>query len=211
MLSATRPRLPWTWRVSCLVCFGYFVVSSHAEQVVISKIMYHPQGDRPEYIELYNNTATPLDIANWRFTHGIEYEFPDFATNDPGRTFLKPFERILLSDAPASALRNAYNVPDAVRICGPWKGKLKNSGKRITVSDKNGVIVCTVKYADRGHWPRSADGAGHALVLKNPNRTVDDWRNWTASERPGGSPGQNPMPPIETPVPDPHVDLSQGL
>src|SRR5207247_1967157 len=84
--------------------------------------------------------------------------------------------------APAAALRNAYQSPDSVRVYGPWKGKLKNGEDRITVKDKNGVVVCTVKYGDRGHWPRSADGAGHALVLKNPNRSIDDWRNWAASE-----------------------------
>src|SRR6266404_6640732 len=33
--------------------------AARAEQVVISKIMYHPPGDLPEYLELFNNTATP--------------------------------------------------------------------------------------------------------------------------------------------------------
>src|ERR1041385_6791314 len=107
MLRAVRWSLRLRSRLWLFVYFVYFVVCSHAEQVVISKIMYHPQGDRPEYIELYNNTATPLDIANWHVTHGVEYSFPDFSTNDPGRTFLKPFERILLSDASPSLLRNA--------------------------------------------------------------------------------------------------------
>ncbi|HMC28091.1 MAG TPA: lamin tail domain-containing protein, partial [Verrucomicrobiae bacterium] len=186
-------------------------IAAHAEQVVISKIMYHPAGVLPEYFELYNNTATPFDIANWKVTHAVEYEFPAFSTNDPGLTFLRPFERIVLSDAPASTVRNAYEIPDSVRIFGPWRGKLKNGEGRITVKDKNGVIVCTVKYADRGHWPRSADGAGHALVLKDPNRSIDDWRNWAASDRPGGAPGQSPMPRVETPIPDPHIGLNQGF
>src|SRR4051812_47212039 len=53
------------------LCFA-----ARAEQVVISKIMYHPPGALPEYFELYNNTATPLDIANWHVTHAVEYEFP---------------------------------------------------------------------------------------------------------------------------------------
>jgi hypothetical protein len=77
--------------------------------------MYHPPRDLPEYFELYNNTATPFDIANWRVTKAVDYEFPDFSTNEPRRTFLKPFERIVLSEAPPSVARNAYKIPDSVR------------------------------------------------------------------------------------------------
>src|SRR3954453_17508301 len=183
---------------------------ARSEQVVISKIMYHPPLTQPEYIELYNNTATPFDMAEWRISHAVDYQFPKFSDSNPTLTFLRPFERIIVSDASPSELRNAYGIPDAVRIYGPWKGKLKNGEDRITLKDKNGALVCTVRYADRGHWPRSADGAGHALVLKNPNRSVDDWRNWTASDLPGGSPGQNSLPRIETPIPDPYLGLPQG-
>src|SRR5881296_2744600 len=95
-------------------------IAAHAEQVVISKIMYHPQGALPEYFEIYNNTATPFDIANWKVTHAVEYEFPGFSAADPGLTFLKPFERIVLSEAAAPEVRNAYQIPDSVRIFGPW-------------------------------------------------------------------------------------------
>lgn len=185
--------------------------SARAEQVVISKIMYHPPTGFPEYFELFNNTATPLDIANWQVTQAVKFPFPDFSTNEPSLSFLKPFERIVLSEAPPSVAREAYRIPDTVRIFGPWQGKLKNGEDRITVKDQNGALVCTVKYADRGHWPRSADGAGHALALKNPNHSVDNWRNWTASDLPGGSPGQKPMPQFETPIPDPQLGINQGI
>ena len=36
---------------------------SRAEQVVFSEINYNPRGDKPEYIEIYNLTATPKDIS----------------------------------------------------------------------------------------------------------------------------------------------------
>src|SRR5205085_9631228 len=119
------------------------VICGRAEQVVISKIMYHPPGSSPEYVELYNNTATPFDIAHWRVTHAGEYEFPSFSTNEPTLTFLKPFERIVLSDSTPSELRNAYKIPDAVRRFGPWQGKLKYGEDRITVQEKNRVVACS--------------------------------------------------------------------
>src|SRR6266516_6500931 len=168
------------------------LVATQAEQIVISEIMYHPRGNQPEYIELYNNTATPFDIAQWRLTGGAAYEFPRFDPANPQASFLKPFERIVLSGADERATRAAYGIPASVRIFGPWVGNLGNDGERITLKDKNRVPACTVQYNDRGKWSPAADGAGHSLVLKNPNRLVDDWRNWTVSIRQGGTPGTEP-------------------
>lgn len=160
-----------------------------AEQVVFSKIMYAPAAGQPQYLELRNLTATPFDLANWRLSGGVEYEFPDFSTNAPALTFLKPFERIILCGTNPAAMRTAYAVPESVRLYGPWRGKLSRKGERITLADQNGALLCTVKYGARSPWPPAADGTGHPLVLLNPDRGVDDWRNWTVSARPGGAPG----------------------
>lgn len=186
-------------------------INVHSEQVVISEIMYHPPGTLPEYIEVYNVTATPFDMAQWQLRDAVTYDFPAFSAGDPMRTFLKPFERILLAGTDAATLRAAYNIPASVRIFGPWTGALDNAGERITLNDKNGVILCTVAYNDRGKWPPSADGAGHTLVLKNPDRRIDDFHNWTASSKRLGSPGSEPPAAAETPVASPEVNLNAGL
>ena len=166
--------------------------AGRAEMVVISEIMYHPPGAQPEYFVLYNHTATPFDIAKWRVTEGVSYEFPDFSTQAPAATFLKAFERVVVSSASAAETRAAYKIPDAVRVFGPWSGKLSNEGERLTVRDKNGVAVCTVKYGNCGHWPPAANGTGHSLVLKNPDHRLDAGRNWTVSATPKVAPGLPP-------------------
>lgn len=196
------------WRLACAGLIG--TVPVLAEQVVISKIMYHPPGAQPEHVELFNNTATPFDLANWRLAGGAHFDFPSFSTNDPQRTFLKPFERIVLCGENPELVRAAWKIPAGIRLYGPWIGKLDNGGERLTLKDKNGVALCTVHYGTRGHWPLSADGAGHGLVLKDANRSVDDWRNWTASDLPGGSPGLAPIPAKETPATDPGSGILFG-
>ena len=201
--------LHWVW--AFLVVLGVGISDVRSEQVVFSEIMYHPPDGMPEYIELYNNTATPFDIAEWRLSDGVEYVFPSFSVEATDRTFLKPFERILLSPVDEETLRAAYGVPATVRVYGPWTGSLKNSGERITLKDKNGATVCTVEYNDRGRWSPAADGAGHTLVLKNPDRKIDDWRNWTASGRLGGTPGAEEPKSAETPVANPEVNLVTGI
>jgi hypothetical protein len=199
----------WICALLCVLLIGTSDI--RAEQVVFSEIMYHPLGTLPEYIEVCNNTATPLDIAEWRLCDAVEYAFPPFSADVADQTFLKPFERIVLSSVDEATLRAAYNVPPTVRIYGPWEGNLKNGGERITLRDKNGALVCTVEYNDRGRWSPAADGAGHSLVLKNPDRKIDDWHNWTISGRPGGTPGSEEVQTAETPITNPEVNLAAGI
>jgi hypothetical protein len=199
------------WVAAFAVVLGLGISDARSEQVVFSEIMYHPPDGLPEYIELYNNTATVFDMADWRLCDGVEYAFPSFDVAASSRTFLKPFERILLSPVDEATLRAAYGVSPTVRVFGPWTGNLKNSGERITLKDKNGVPVCSVQYNDKGRWSPAPDGTGHTLVLKNPDRKIDDWRNWAASSRLGGTPGTEEPQSAETPVASPEVNLVTGI
>jgi hypothetical protein len=155
--------------------------SLFAEQVVISEIMYHPRGDAPEFLEMHNQSTTPLDMIHWSLAGGVSYQFPDF---DPGRAdqaFLKAGERIVIGDRSSEELRTFYGIPDSVRVFGPWTGKLGDGGDTIIVKDKNGVTVVQVDYEDSGDWPVAADGLGHSLVLKNGDGMINDPRSWSTS------------------------------
>ncbi len=172
--------------------FAAFARLAFAEQVVVSEIMYNPPGTLPEFIELSNITATPLDMALWRFSDGVDFTFPNFTAATPSAHLLLPYEKILISPVSDAATRAAYpGIPGGVRIFGPWNvtTSLSNSGESITVKDKNGVIVCTVNYSDGGKWAVAPDGAGHSLVLADEDRSIDDWRVWRASTNRLGSPG----------------------
>ncbi len=193
----------------CVLLVGGSEVRS--EQIVFSEIMYHPAGSLPEYIELCNNTATVFDIAQWRLSDGVAYEFPAFSADAADETFLQPFERIVLSGVDEATLRASYNVPTTACVFGPWTGNLKNSGERVTLRDKNGVLICTVEYNDRNRWSPAADGAGHSLVLQNPDRKIDDWRNWGISLRPGGTPGSEDLREAQTAVVSPEINLTEGI
>jgi len=62
-------------------------------------------------------------------SHAVEYEFPSFSATDSGLTFLRPFERIVLSEAPASEVRNAYQIPDSVRHFWTMERQAQETGK----------------------------------------------------------------------------------
>src|SRR5262245_62786007 len=99
--------------------FTFVNFACRAEMVVFSEIIYHPKDNRPEYIEVFNNTATPFDIADWRLAGGISYNFPPFSSANANASFLKAFERIVLSSADELTTRAAYNIPASVRVFGP--------------------------------------------------------------------------------------------
>ena len=164
--------------------------SASASQVVFSEVMYHPLAGKPEFIEVENLSATPLDMARWEFTSGVAFTVPDFNAAASQAHFLKGIERIIFSAADDATTRAAYpSIPALVRIFGPWTGVLDNNGEQITLKDKNGVIAATLDYGDSGKWPVQADGAGHSLVLADNLRAADDWRVWRASTNRNGSPG----------------------
>ena len=198
----------WLW----LLALGLgAAVAARAEQVVISEIMYYPRGELPEFVEIYNNTSNPFDIAGWKLGGHIEYAFPAFAAANPRLTILRPFERIVVAQADEKEMRRAYKIPETVRIFGPWVGRLGKTGDRIRLRDKNGLVICQVRYSDRGRWSPAAAGAGHSLVLINPDKSVDDWRNWTVSTKPGGTPGTDPTRELEIPVANPEVVSREGV
>ncbi|MEO8350396.1 MAG: lamin tail domain-containing protein [Chthoniobacteraceae bacterium] len=185
-------RLPLLFIV--LVCL---LAPARAEQVVFSEIMYHPAGTKPEYIEVWNITNTPIDFARWKFSEGVSFTFPDFNPGAALSTYFRPLERIVVSAADPAATRAAYGIPATVRVFGPWTGTLDNAGERITLEDKNGVPVCSVKYGDGGRWPKAADGAGHSLVLRNENNPIDSYHNWRQSQTANGTPGSGDANSIE--------------
>ncbi len=177
-----------------------------AETVIISEVMYHPTGTKPEFVEVQNLTSNRLDLAKWTLSGGVSYTFPDFNAGAPTAHFLKEYERILMSSATEAATRAAYpNIPPVVRIYGPWTGSLNNAGDTITLKDAANAKLCELTYGDNGKWPVAADGTGHSLTVVNKDRAIDDWRNWRASARRDGSPGYAEFVVAEEPTSTPVV------
>lgn len=179
-----------------------------AEQIVFSEVMYHPPVEGFEFVEVENLTATPFDIAQWELGGAVDFTFPDFNPATPLATFLKAFERIIFCETDPETFRAAYQVPESVRIFGPWTGQLNNAGERISLRDKNGVTRCTMAYDDRDPWPLAADGAGHSLILTDDSFAIDDYRVWSSAPP---TPGFGPTLEAEEPFPSPEVNLATGI
>jgi hypothetical protein len=76
-MRSGRVTIILTLAIFLLICTPYVRVSSQGSRVVINEVELNPPGDdrlstTMEWVELYNPTATPVDIGGWKVstTHG---------------------------------------------------------------------------------------------------------------------------------------------
>jgi hypothetical protein len=156
-------------------------------EIVMNEIMYHhahlpapspnlpPQGSPEQWIELFNKSASAVDLTGWQLNGDISYNFPIGKILAPGA--------YLVVARDSAALRATY---PAVDIVGDWNGKL-TAGNAITLNDPDGNPADQVRYFNAGRWPAFADGGGSSLELRNPNADNSKAEAWAASDESGKS------------------------
>lgn len=92
--------------------FGAPNVAHKQSPVVISEIMYHPESDNDdlEYIELFNQSDSDVNLTNWRLRQDLDFDFPS-------GTILKAGERLIITrfnpavvSADRTAFQNEYGI-----------------------------------------------------------------------------------------------------
>ena len=125
-----------------VVLFGLIAQTTHAA-IIINEIMYHPSSENSgeEWIELYNNAASPVSLTGWKLTSGVSFTFAS--------SFI-PANGYLVVAANSAAFSAKY--PGVTNFVAGWTGNLSNRGNKITLTDNVGVNHDEVKYADDGDW-----------------------------------------------------------
>jgi hypothetical protein len=166
--------------------------------LVICGLEYHPADSGDEYIELQNVSDQrvflhhPADHSRtWRFTSGIEYDFP------PGIS-VGAHHSILVVGGEPDQFRVDHAVPDDVVVLGPFRGALDDGGERVTLARPGELdpetgaqflVVDSVAYQPNPPWPDIAAGSGPAIEKIACDAFGDDGRNWRACP-PGSTPGR---------------------
>lgn len=142
--------------------------------LVINEIMYNNPGtDSLEYIELFNNDNSAIDLAGYSFEAGVTYTFPALT--------IQPGDYLVLAVDSAAFERN-FNTAAL-----QWtSGALSNGGEAIEIRDALGNIVDVVDYDDGGDWPGDADGGGGSLILCDVNTDNNVGGNWKAATKATG-------------------------
>lgn len=158
-----------------------FNVVKEDNKLRLTEIMYNPPaGDDYEFVELQNTGNSLVELANISLDDGIRFTFL------PNAPALAPGEFAVLVSNPETF---AEQYPD-VAISGVYDGHLSNKGERILLRDASGEVMIEITYNDEYGWPVSADGRGDSLTLINTDGNPGDPKNWRASDRLNGSPGE---------------------
>ena len=164
----------FTSALSLLFIVGATVSLRADTSVVFNEIMYHPSTNETtmEWVEFYNQMAVDVDISGWSVTGGIQYTFPSDTIVRGGGYLL-----LALSPETMAALTGLTNV------CGPFAGRLSNSGEELQLCNNSGRIVDTVSYGVDGDWPVAPNGSGESLAKRDRDTAVwdpliSDARRW---------------------------------
>ncbi|MBN1925139.1 MAG: lamin tail domain-containing protein [Prolixibacteraceae bacterium] len=159
--------------------------------VVISKIMYNPEPDNFEYLEIVNTGTSPVDLFNaeslvpWKI-EGINFDFPAGTTLEPGELVY-----VVESAIGPDDYRFFKNLDNDVKIFN-FAGKLKNEGEELTLRKaapqylENNIVkspyirIDRVDYNDKSPWP-DADGNGNVLCRIGNDLYGNDPASWYAA------------------------------
>lgn len=168
-----------------------------SESLIISEIHYAPapataeeeaagyEASSFEYVELKNVSQEIIDISGIQFTNGIAA-----VVADERQATLAPGAHALLV-ANLKAFTTRYPDVDADKIVGEFadETKLNNGGERITLRNRQGLLLHTLRYDDEEPWPAWEDDAGHSLAyLGGAGTSIANPGIWFIGEE-GGSPG----------------------
>ncbi|MBU6401787.1 MAG: lamin tail domain-containing protein, partial [Verrucomicrobia bacterium] len=160
--------------------------------VVINEIMYAPiSGEADdEYIELYNQGASAVNLGGWQFVSGVAFTFP---TNT-----MLPANGYLVVARNVTNLIARYPNLNPTNAVGDFQGTLSGKGERLalampeslTSTDKNNnpvtnlayVVMDEVTYGAGGRWGQWAHGGGSSLELIDPRANHRLAANWTDSD-----------------------------
>jgi hypothetical protein len=127
-----------------------------------------------EFIEIHNNTSTPVSIAGWRLSGGVDCTFP-IGASIPANGFILA--------AATAATYTGVGVPVYT-----YTDDLNNVGENIRLYNASHILVDQVTYYSNC-WPVAADGNGPALELINYNFDNNQAISYCASGAVNGTPG----------------------
>ncbi len=181
--------------------FGSANTAHRVGELIVSEVHYNPTGADTgfEFIELYNNTGSAIDLSLWRIDGAVDFALPAMNLAAGSTVVLVDFDPAVQPQSDA-AFRAAYGISDNVTLLGPWQtgDVLDNGGEWLRVEQQNDdlqsgatsfeyVLIDSVDYNDENGWPVSPDGAGDSLQRIMADAFGDAPTSWTAAPPTPGS------------------------
>lgn len=143
---------------------------------VINEIMAAPTAGRPEWFEIVNRSAGPVDLNGWLFSDSDSADAHRIAEHE---TVVQPDGFAVISQD--SSLLDFMNDPSILFLTpGQWTA-LNNSGDTVHLFDPSGKCIDRVGY--EGSW---LSDPGVSLERLSPEGASSDRSNWFPCTAPAG-------------------------
>lgn len=156
----------------------------NAKDIIITEIFADPtpQVGLPdaEFIELYNQSSNPVDLAGWKFSDGSS------TATFPSHMILPGDYRIITASSNAASFTSFGTTVGVSNF-----PTLNNGGEALTLKTSTGLLIDSVNYALSWYRDTDKQEGGWSLELIDLNNPCGEEDNWTASEDvKGGTPGK---------------------
>lgn len=187
----------WVWATSKIVAIHLFllgmlslVARSSSAQIVISEIMYNPQGtDRvagefsKEWVEIYNTGTSAVDLSGWTLE---DLEDNSVSSAFPVGTMLAGNSALVLTGDSATFDANWGTGINRLQLSN--FPVLANSpsflNEHVAIRDSFNSLQDQVNYDDEGAWPTDDGSDGASIFLKPGSLSAnfnDNGANWLPS------------------------------
>lgn len=183
-----------------LLLISAVCIQAHAQDLLISELLYQPLSDEAEYVELYNNTDYTIDLRHYKIirwtgdTLGSIYHLPLY--------HLAPHDYVALTKDVNSVI-NHYNVKYLSKVIECNLPTYPNNGGRVILADvyvspigqffpgTASDIIDSFDYAPSMHSRLLRDKAGVSLERRSFEKPTNEAGNWfsAASTAGYGTPG----------------------
>ncbi len=158
--------------------FTFAIVAPYTlPDLVITEIMYNSPSNDEEWIEIYNNGTSSVDISGFYIVDDDPAHMADPIVL-PSGSIVAAGDRFTVENATAGFFPF---VPD---YDGSGKFSFGNTTDEVKLYHKYGQLIDSVKYADAAPWPTGPDGGGSSLTFCDPTQDNSVATFWSASTEP---------------------------
>ena len=146
------------------------VEPGEAPRIIITEIMFKPEVASEEWIEIYNDDDSPVDLANWTIA-----DASGSATLTTESFVVNPGEYAILCETEMDDFSCPTLTADGWRY-------LNNDGDSIRLYDSSGNLVDSAFYSVSDSWENGVSVERESLYCDGGNAS-----NWVECEDPSGS------------------------
>ncbi len=145
--------------------------------VIFTEIMFDPNEDNSEYLEIYNRTGNTIELGNWKIKVDESlYPLSEYSFNLEANKYF-----VVSADSSIYQNYGWLNDKNNIKVTDKSSLNLTNSGKSIYLIDYKNRIVDSLSYSERWHNSAFVDTKNISLELININLDRNKSSNWSSS------------------------------